>query len=418
MEKKYTGYTAKQLLNDDFFIQSELHPTDDTLVFWSSLEREDPSLAKEIRKARFFLETFKQNIPVATLPSDEVANLWQQIERRITLERSKVIRRRYWLAAAVAAAACVCLFVFNPFAVEKGIDYQMVMDTLTASNETDDVQLIFSDEERVLIKEKESLIAYAENGEVSVNSTNVRQSAGQKESHVKKKEKTGSVQLNKLVVPAGKRLSLVLADGTKLWVNSSSTVIYPERFAGDKREIYIDGEAYLEVARNPDKPFYVKTEQMNVRVLGTSFNVCAYREDGTQQIVLVSGKVEVETASRQTAVLTPDELFEYDKQHLKTSVTKVDAGNYVSWKDGYYQFVSQQLSVVFKRLSRYYAVPIVWDEKVGEWSCSGKLDFTGHIEDVLGNLKKAAPIQIEHDHEEIIIKYKPKKQSLMDKDKV
>ena len=146
---------------------------------------------------------------------------------------------------------------------------------------------------------------------------------------------------------------------------------------------------------------------MNVRVLGTCFNVCAYQEDNQQQVVLVSGKVEVETHDQQNQILTPNELFDYDKQQSKVSVTKVDTNDYISWKEGYYQFSRQELSILFKRLSRHYAVPIVCDEAVGNLSCSGKLDLSEQIDDVLDNLKKAAPIHIEHDHEKIIIKYNP-----------
>lgn len=85
----------------------------------------------------------------------------------------------------------------------------------------------------------------------------------------------------------------------------------------------------------------------------------------------------------------------------------MDATDYISWKNGYYQFAGQQLSLLFKRLSRYYAVSIVCDEKVGALNCSGKLDLTEHVDDVLENLSKAAPIKVEHDHEQIIIKYEP-----------
>ena len=87
----------------------------------------------------------------------------------------------------------------------------------------------------------------------------------------------------------------------------------------------MDGEVYLEVTRNPDKPFYVKTGQMSVRVLGTSFNVCAYPEDNQQQVVLVNGKVEVQAQAHTAEVLAPNELYEYDKQTEETSIKEVDA---------------------------------------------------------------------------------------------
>ena len=81
--------------------------------------------------------------------------------------------------------------------------------------------------------------------------------------------------------------------------------------------------------------------------------------------------------------------------------------NYTSWKNGYYQFAGQQLSVLFKRLSRYYATSIVCDEKTGALRCSGKLDLTERLEEVLDNLKEVAPIRIKHDPDRITIEYEP-----------
>ena len=407
MRRNYTTYTAEELLNDDFFIQSELHPTEETRSFWSALETENPELGKEIQIARRFIREFRQRTPSAVLSSHEVADLWQQIETQNRKNKANS-KRRFWIAATIAAAAAaVCLFLFNPFTVEESIDYESLITSLP-QEKSQDIQLL-SDKEKLLIKGEESQITYNSTGEAHINAENVEgkttnaTTSNTQEAKADKEE----ILLNKLIVPAGKRSSLVLADGTKIWVNSSSTVIYPNLFTGDKREIYVEGEAYLEVAHDSEKPFYVKTQTMNVRVLGTRFNVCAYREDNRQQVVLVNGKVEVETHDQQNQILTPNELFDYDKQQSKVSVTKVDTNDYISWKEGYYQFSRQELSVLFKRLSRYYAVPIVWDETVGSLSCSGKLDLTRQIDDVLDNLKKAAPIRIEHDHEKIIIKYNP-----------
>lgn len=398
MNKNYTGYTAEQLLNDDFFIHSELHPTEETRLFWLNLERTDLSLAKEIRMARMLMNRFRQDVSRPLLPASEVSDLWNKIQRE-NQPKKRFQLFRYGVAAAVAAILVLALTI--PYLLpEKEIDYQTIIADLSAEKEQDEVQLVFSNEEKVLISEEGSKISYDEKGEVRVNSESIRKQSVQ---HKNEDE----VQLNKLIVPAGKLSFLTLSDGTKLWVNSSTKVVYPHLFKGDKREIYVDGEVYLEVTRNPDKPFYVKTEQMSVRVLGTSFNVCAYPEDIQQQVVLVNGKVEVQSQAHTAEVLAPNELYEYDKQTEETSIKEVDATDYISWKNGYYQFAGQQLSVLFKRLSRYYAVSIVCDEKVGALNCSGKLDLTEHVDDVLENLSKAAPIKVEHDHEQIIIKYEP-----------
>lgn len=396
MEKNYTGYTADRLLNDDFFICSEQHPTEESRAFWSSLEGQGGQLATEIRLARLFLRKFSEAIPHTPLQPSEISTLWKGIQEQNRKKKRKTIR--YSMIAAAAAVAI--LFLIIPLETDdKEVDYQSIMADLPSTDKNEDVLLIFSDEEQVSIREKESRIDYNANGDIRVNSTTVHNTPAHKEKEVPR--------LNKLIAPAGKRSSLTLADGTKIWVNSSTTVIYPDLFSDDKREIYVDGEVYLEVVRNPEKPFYVKTEQMNIRVLGTRFNVCAYQEDFRQQIVLVSGKVEVRPEKGPNEVLAPNELFEYDRQKKKTSVTEVNPENYTSWKNGYYQFAGQQLSVLFKRLSRYYATTIACDEKTGALRCSGKLDLTERLEEVLDNLKEVAPIRIKHDHDLITIEYEP-----------
>lgn len=362
MNKDYTGYTAEQLLNDDFFIHSELHPTEETRLFWLDLERTDSSLAKEIRVARMLMNRFRQDVSRPLLPAPEVSDLWDKIQWE-NQQKKRFVLFRYGVAAAVAAILVLALTI--PYLLpEKEIDYQTIIADLPAEKEQDEVQLVFSNEEKVLISEEESQISYDEKGVVRVNSESVRTQSG---------HNTGEneVQLNKLIVPAGKRSFLTLSDGTKLWVNSSTKVVYPNIFQGNRREIYVDGEVYLEVIPNPDKPFCVKTEQMSVQVLGTSFNVCAYPEDNQQQVVLVNGKVEVQTQEHAAEELVPNELYEYDKQTEKTSIKEVDAADYISWKNGYYQFSGQELSVLFKRLSRYYAVSIVCDKEVEALKCSG-----------------------------------------------
>lgn len=396
MKKDYTGYTAEKLLSDDFFVQSEQHPTPATIAFWESLTAKDPQLKKEVSVARLFILKFKKGVQHDPLLPIDVSDLWRKIQSRNRIK----YYRRYWIPAVAAVAASICLFFFNPFAGNRdSIDYQHILSSLPQAENNKDIQLIFSQEEKMIIPEDGSQIAYNKKGEVHVNSTKIDISSNKKENE--------EILLSKLVVPPGKRSSLTLVDGTKIWVNSNTTIIYPNSFSQDKREIYIDGEAYLEVAHNSLKPFYVKTEQIDVKVLGTSFNVCAYREDENQEVVLVNGRVEVNAKNKKKEILSPSELFKYDKQNEIASVTIVNAEDFISWKNGYYQFSDLPLSTLFKRLSRYYGKPIVWDKKVGTLLCSGKLNLTESLEDVLNGLKDAAPIKMEYDHNVITIKYEP-----------
>lgn len=160
MNKNYTGYAAEQLLNDDFFIHSELHPTEETRLFWLDLERTDLSLAKEIRMARMLMNRFRQDVNRPLLPASEVSDLWNKIQRE-NQQKKRFQLFRYGVAAAVAAILVLALTI--PYLLpEKEIDYQTIIADLPAEKEQDEVQLVFSNEEKVLISEEESQISYDE----------------------------------------------------------------------------------------------------------------------------------------------------------------------------------------------------------------------------------------------------------------
>ena len=161
----------------------------------------------------------------------------------------------------------------------------------------------------------------------------------------------------------------------------------------------------LHVSRDEQKPFIVKTHQMDIKVLGTQFNVTAYENEANMQVVLVSGKVEV-NLDKCKNVLAPNQMFSYDSKIHKGKITTVDTDDYVAWKDGYYQFHQQPLKEIVKKLSRYYGVRIYCKEPADKLSCSGKLDLKESLDEMMKALKEAAPIQIENKYESIEIKVK------------
>ena len=203
-------------------------------------------------------------------------------------------------------------------------------------------------------------------------------------------------------VPTG-TLTITFTDGSKIWVNSGSKVIYPAQFTTDSREIFIEGEIYLDIVHDEKRPFIVKTRKMEIRDLGTQFCVSAYNNDANSHVVLVKGKVEIETKGKRKNTLSPNQLFLYDNKKDKESVHQVNTQDYVAWKDGYYQFNHQKLDTVLEKLCKYYGIKIHWDEKVGELTCSGKLDLKENPEKVLNALQNAAPIKVEQIDEQIHI---------------
>ena len=150
-------------------------------------------------------------------------------------------------------------------------------------------------------------------------------------------EKGVQVEYHTIRVPRGGEYNLQLADGTKVYLNAGSSLRYPVRFTGKRREVTLSGEGYFEVAKDSTQPFVVRAGDVDVRVLGTAFNVNAYPEKETVATTLVEGRVQVNYKTGQQ-VIQPGMQLVYDKQNGKVDVSVVDTEVYTSWKDGYYYF--------------------------------------------------------------------------------
>lgn len=220
-------------------------------------------------------------------------------------------------------------------------------------------------------------------------------------------EKTSTLkaEMREIVVPEGKRLDAILSDGTKIYVNSGSKVIYPDVFDEEKREIHIEGEVYLDVAKNPDCPFIVKTRDFDISVLGTAFNVCAYSNETSASVVLVHGSVLVTTENKHKIQLEPNQLINI--KGGETSICEVDVAEYISWKDNMLLANRKSLADIFRKLELYYGCKIQYDPKIVSMSLTGKLDLLPEIKDVIENLCLSFPLRYEvNDSNEIYVSLK------------
>lgn len=376
----YITYKAEQLLNDAYFLESERNPTPESEAFWREAQTGSPALAEEITVARALLRHMRRPAPL--LGADEVARLWQRIDKA-NKRSERAVRLRY---IAVAAAATVALLlvmgnkrIFRSHPQPDITAFAAKTDSPDASSS--EVRLIISPQKVVAVKDKSARIRYDSDGQVQIDS---RMAVA--DSSLRPDE----AFYNQLIVPVGRTSFIVFSDGTKAWVNSGSRLVYPSVFAGSKREIYVEGEVFLEVIPDKRTPFMVKTNRMQVQVLGTSFNVNAYKNEALQQVVLVKGRVEVKAGQKEARKLSPSEMLSFVGREV--SVKTVDVNEYVTWKDGFYQYRHEKLSEVFKRLGRYYGKEIVYDEEVGRMTCSGKLDLRSSLPEVIANIQRAAPV--------------------------
>lgn len=190
----------------------------------------------------------------------------------------------------------------------------------------------------------------------------------------RRRESSAPVRMNTLRTPRGGEYSVTLADGTVVSLNAASELRYPVAFTGERREVFLSGEGYFEVATDSARPFVVRTEAARVRAYGTEFNVNAYAGAGTRT-VLVDGKVGVSGRdSEEERVLRPSQLAVCDEEGRLLEVRDVDVFPYIAWKEGQFVFKDESLERILEVLSRWYDVDVEWrDEGVKA------LHFTGHI---------------------------------------
>ena len=202
---------------------------------------------------------------------------------------------------------------------------------------------------------------------------------------VESKGKAEDVVYNTLTVPVSGEYCLVLADGTKVFLNSGSEIRYPAMFRGKRREVFLKGEAWFEVAKDSTRGFWVHAGEMNVKVLGTSFNVKAYEKLGTVATTLVEGCVEIVCEGKNFRIV-PGEQFVYDKDSRESDVREVDTELYTSWKDGYYKFRQAALEEIMTTLSVWYGLNVFYQNEDAK-----HIEFTGKVkryEDVRNLLNK------------------------------
>lgn len=395
MNKDYTKYTTEKLLEDDFFIESNTSPTLDTINFWKG-QIAGGLDEQEYQLTVFFLRSIR--VKKEQMSNERQDLLWTRIKdsnKILQMQRNRRFRSFVWMVAASVTVLIIFSISYIYTNVNKTPDVEAIAREMAVTPDADDIQLVLPDKQ-IPISGQESQIEYDAKGTVVVNSEKIAD-VFQNSANSSKR----SLEFNQLIVPNGKRSTLILEDGTKVWVNAGSRIVYPVAFADKKREIYVNGEVFLEVAPDKKRPFVVKTKEMDVQVLGTSFNVMAYETDESASVVLVTGSVQVDTRDDEDFHLEPNRMFSY--HNGECDIKDVNVNDYILWKDGLYTYRSEHLSVILDRLSRYYGKKISYKSDVADLRCSGKLDMQEDLEVVLDGLSQTAPILYKKVGEEYIL---------------
>jgi len=315
---------------------------------------------------------------------DEVSQLKSSIIHSVEMYIQKKRRIKYkisFAAASVVIVFSVGISFKNYNTVFSIEDFAKTIEVVN-SNTNKSLKLILNNNQNIQITEEKTVITYSKNGkEINLGgSKSVNQNTSKDEKQV----------YNSLIVPYGKQSEIILSDGSKVYLNSGSKLVFPPIFMGDQREVFLEGEGIFEVAHNKDQPFIVKSNNHEIEVLGTVFNVSNYPDDGTIKTVLKSGSVQLNYkndsffASKESIKITPGTMavFSKNEKNIKTNTVAIE--KYFSWQEGIFMFENDSFHTIAKRITRYYNVEITIEDKILEKELfSGSLDVKESVDQVL-----------------------------------
>jgi ferric-dicitrate binding protein FerR (iron transport regulator) len=200
-----------------------------------------------------------------------------------------------------------------------------------------------------------------------------------------------AITYNTLTTQRGRQFQLLLADGTKAWLNAASSIRFPTAFAGNERKVEITGEVYFEVAKNAAKPFIVTANNTEVKVLGTHFNINAYTDENLVTTTLLEGRVSVQSAtgSNKPSILQPGQQAQAHASGTIAVVNSVNVDEVMAWKNGYFQFEKAGIQTVMRQISRWYDVDIEYQGEISNDKFGGSIPRDASLATVLHALEQS-----------------------------
>ena len=323
------------------------------------------------------------------LSKTELQEAWSIFENRMQKQR-KVEKKRFFIwgtgiAAAVAVVLGCCLFLYTYRHSDlkiQSVVHKIVPGQTTAVLELADGSVYYLGEKHYSLQEKTG-------NRIIADSTRL--------SYVSPQEEQGTREIvyNKLSVPRGGEYQIELEDGTRVWLNSASRLNYPVAFAGESREVYLEGEAYFEVKRDTARPFVVHAGEQDITVLGTSFGVTCYAGEVSDYTTLVSGKVKVNfRKTDKSYVLQPGMQVAFNKESGVVTERNVDVAEYVAWKDGVYVFKQKRLEDILTTLARWYDFQVFYrSEDVKNVMFSGEIKRFGDFSYLLSLIERTSDVK-------------------------
>jgi transmembrane sensor len=386
----------QKFIDNPLFLKWVFHNDPSVQTYWEQYLEENSEEKKDALAFKASLYNFKL--------ADEtlcVAERMQMSAYILSGIKHKMLRkRRLIIFRSLLQYAAVAVFFF---AIGGALVYlhlgrqdsfqQLAEKAYTISSASQGPVLITSNGEKIGLKSVSSTVDYSKKGEIRLNRDSVIESSPDQ-----------ADQLNQLVIPFGNQSRVVLSDNTIVWLNAGSRLIYPAIFKDKTREVLLFGEAYFEVSENPDKPFVVKTTSIDIKVLGTKFNISAYPGDNIVQTVLKYGSVSLRRNGagmfEKDLIIKPNQMASFNKTTNDTRIYEVDVDYYTLWTKGLISFEEIDFIRIIKKIERFYNISVSFSLKETETiRISGKLDLKRSRKEVMEYLEKVSLTKIKQVNE-------------------
>ncbi len=403
---KFEDYSAIQLATDAAFISWVKCADKANDIFWKEYIDKYPLQADIVQKAKSIVIGMHIVEPLI----DEVAGkeTWEKIRKQIDQDSFQKLRpplfsMRRWVAAAaifialLASAGYFLIFNKTSDKIAGRVDTSSRISKNDVAPGGNKAILTLGDGSTIVLDS-------AQNGVLTQqgNSKVIKLDNGQLAYKLTKSNEELKIEYNSVTTPQGGQYQLVLSDGSKVWLNASSSIRFPSVFKGHERDVEITGEVYFEVAHNTEKPFHVKANGMDVQVLGTHFNINAYEDENIIKTTLLEGSVKVNKGSLSTLIV-PGEQARIVKTLNKIMVRDgINMDEVVAWKNGYFDFEGSDFENIAKQLSRWYDVDVIYKRTIDELFYA-KISRNTKLSVVLKALELTGKVHFEIEGKKVIV---------------
>jgi transmembrane sensor len=329
--------------------------------------------------------------------SNAVDETYVRIKKQIAAEKKKMIPlfKRKWFQVAAAAILLFGVFTFYKLGLSKNDIKQQV-----AKTNSEDIAPGSNKAVLTLADGSQIVLDSAANGNLTKqgNTTIIKLDGKLAYSA---SGNNGEVLYNTISTPKGGMYQIVLSDGSKVWLNASSSLRFPTAFTGKQRNVELSGEAYFEIEKNALMPFNVAVSEMNVQVLGTHFNVMAYNEESEIKTTLLEGAVKV-TKGSAVALLKPGKQASLDNSGA-IKITDAEIEKDLAWKNGMFFFENTGIKTIMQQLNRWYDADISYQGNVTNRRFTGQISRYINLSGVLKMLELTGDIPFKIEGKKILV---------------